>query len=350
MAGCKGAKKLLAINNDPEAPILAGADYAVYEVLPVDGIEDLVIAHVPREVKVTVTASPSRGLEATLSVTEHLAAEGYHVVPHLSARLVRDVAHLDEIIARLEPIGVREAFVPAGDATEPGDFPDAASLLRALAGRHLHRSRHHGLPREPPLHQRRDDDPGDVREGAAGDPHREPDLLRPGDDRGVGRERARSTGTTLPIWIGVPGVVDHARLLRISMRIGLGESTRFLLQQHGWVRRLLARRFSADELVRDLAPTVADPLANVAGLHFYTFNEVQRMERWRRRALDRLDRLAVSRRRGSRPRSPRPAARRRWRARQRGISLRGDAGVDRAQRLWLTTSTLCPSGSSTNAP
>jgi electron transfer flavoprotein alpha subunit len=38
MAGCKGAKKLLAINNDPEAPILAGADYAVIgdvnEVVP----------------------------------------------------------------------------------------------------------------------------------------------------------------------------------------------------------------------------------------------------------------------------------------------------------------------------
>jgi electron transfer flavoprotein alpha subunit len=29
MAGCKGAKKVLAINADPEAPILASADYAV---------------------------------------------------------------------------------------------------------------------------------------------------------------------------------------------------------------------------------------------------------------------------------------------------------------------------------
>jgi electron transfer flavoprotein alpha subunit len=38
MAGCKGAKKVLAINNDPEAPIMAGADYAVIgdvnEVVP----------------------------------------------------------------------------------------------------------------------------------------------------------------------------------------------------------------------------------------------------------------------------------------------------------------------------
>lgn len=38
LAGCKGAKKLLAINSDPEAPILASADYAVigdmHEIVP----------------------------------------------------------------------------------------------------------------------------------------------------------------------------------------------------------------------------------------------------------------------------------------------------------------------------
>ena len=88
-----------------------------YEILPVDGVEDLVLAHVPRSVKVTVTASPSRGLEATLTVVERLVGEGYQVVPHLSARLVRDVAHLDDLVARLEALGVHEAFVPAGDAT-----------------------------------------------------------------------------------------------------------------------------------------------------------------------------------------------------------------------------------------
>ena len=38
IAGCKGAKKILAINEDPEAPILASADYAVignlHEIVP----------------------------------------------------------------------------------------------------------------------------------------------------------------------------------------------------------------------------------------------------------------------------------------------------------------------------
>ena len=108
-----------------------------YEVLPVDGIEDLVIAHVPREVKVTVTASPSRGLEATLSVTEHLVAEGYHVVPHRRPGW----SATSRTSTRSSPGWSRSACArrscPPATATEPGDFPDAASLLRALAGRHL---------------------------------------------------------------------------------------------------------------------------------------------------------------------------------------------------------------------
>ena len=37
----------------------------------------------------------------------------------------------------------------------------------------------------------------------------------------------RRRGTTLPVWIGLPGTVDYAKLARISMKIGLGESARF---------------------------------------------------------------------------------------------------------------------------
>ena len=260
-----------------------------YEVLPVDGIEELVIAHVPREVTVTVTASPARGLEATLSVTEHLVAEGYQVVPHLSARLVRDVAHLDELVARLEAIGVREAFVPAGDAVEPGEFPDAASLLRALAGRHL---RELGITGYPESHHFIDDETT-IKAMYEKAPLATYIVSQICFDPAtiawwVGAVRER--GTTLPIWIGVPGIVDNAKLLRISMKIGLGESARFLRLHGNWLARLLTRQFKPDPLLRGLAPTLADPAANIAGFHMYTFNEIERTERWRRATLDRLGR------------------------------------------------------------
>src|SRR6186997_2389554 len=103
-----------------------------FEILPLDGIEEQVREHLPKDVKVTVTASPRKGLEATLDLSERLSKAGYPVVPHLSARLVRDRAHLEEVLARLSAVGIHELFVPAGDATEPGEFQGAAELLEAM--------------------------------------------------------------------------------------------------------------------------------------------------------------------------------------------------------------------------
>jgi methylenetetrahydrofolate reductase (NADPH) len=261
-----------------------------YEVLPLEGIEAAVVAHVPKEVTVTVTASPRRGLDPTLEVSERLARDGYAVVPHLSARLVRDAAHLEEVLARLRVAGIRELFVPAGDAPEPaGAFSGAGALLAAMGQRRAD-FRGIGITGYPESHHliRDDETISAMFEKAEMATYIVSQICFDADviARWIANVRARGTG--LPIWIGVPGVVDHAKLLRISMRVGLGESTRFLRAHHGWIRRLITRRFKPDGLVRDLASTAADPRANVAGFHFYTFNELARIERWRARTLDRL--------------------------------------------------------------
>jgi methylenetetrahydrofolate reductase (NADPH) len=67
---------------------------ARYEVIPTASIEEKVLEHIPPGFTITVTASPTKGLEATLSLAERLAVHGYTAVPHVSARLVRDEAHL----------------------------------------------------------------------------------------------------------------------------------------------------------------------------------------------------------------------------------------------------------------
>src|SRR5688500_15890239 len=90
-----------------------------FEILPLDGVEDQVLATVPSDVTLTVTASPTKGLGPTVDLTRRLVGHGYTVVPHLSARLVADTAELEEIVARLHEAGVREVFVVAGDAEEP---------------------------------------------------------------------------------------------------------------------------------------------------------------------------------------------------------------------------------------
>ena len=68
---------------------------ARYEVLPTASAEEAVLTHLPRERVITVTASPSKGLGATLDLAERLAGHGYVVVPHLAARTVAGGARRD---------------------------------------------------------------------------------------------------------------------------------------------------------------------------------------------------------------------------------------------------------------
>jgi methylenetetrahydrofolate reductase (NADPH) len=260
-----------------------------FEILPLDGIEEQVREHLTTDLKVTVTASPRKGLDATLDLSERLARAGYPVVPHLSARLVRDRAHLEDVLARLREAGVRELFVPAGDATEPGEFQGAADLLAAMGRARTHFDRI-GITGYPESHHLISDEETiramfakaematDIISQLCFDPAVIDGWIR----------KVRARGTHLPIWIGIPGSVDYAKLVRITMKIGMGESTRFLRHNRNILGRVLTRQFKPDKLLRDLTPVVTDPAANVPGFHLYTFNEVARTERWRRRTLDRL--------------------------------------------------------------
>jgi methylenetetrahydrofolate reductase (NADH) len=261
-----------------------------FEVLPLDGVEDEVQAHLGTDVTVTVTASPTRGLDATLELSEALVLAGYTVVPHLSARLVRDRAHLDEVIDRVLAAGIRSLFVPAGDASTPaGEFEGAAELLEAMGPRRAE-FEEIDITGYPESHHLISDEET-IRAMFAKAPmatHIVSQLCFDTDVICAWIAKVRRRGTDLPIWIGVPGRVKHAKLLRVSMQIGLGESARFLRHNRNWLSRLVTRQFEPDGLVRDLVPCATDPAARVGGLHLYTFNEVARTERWRREALERL--------------------------------------------------------------
>jgi methylenetetrahydrofolate reductase (NADPH) len=260
-----------------------------YEIIPLDGIEEQVLEHLGTDVRVTVTASPRKGLDATLELSERLARAGYPVVPHLSARLVRDRSELEEIADRLLEVGIRELFVPAGDAAEPGEFAGAAELLEAM-GPLRARFDEIGITGYPETHHLISDEET-IQAMFAKAPMATciiSQICFDADVIAAWIAEVRRRGVGLPLWIGLPGTVDYAKLVRISMKIGLGESARFLRNHSNWMSRLMTRQFKPDPLIKALAPTLADPAANVAGFHLYTFNEVARTERWRRATLARL--------------------------------------------------------------
>ena len=262
-----------------------------YEVLPTEDVEELVLAHVPREVTVTITASPRRGIEATISLAERLAGHGYQVVPHVSARLIKDEAHLHEVLERVAAVGRKEAFIVAGDAKEPaGEFPDSVSLLEAITA-HPHGLREIGITGYPERHSFIEDD---LTIQAMWDKRRIATYIVSNlcfDPRIVKKwvARVRRRGVQLPIHIGLAGVAEPAKLLRVSTRIGLADSARFLRGHSNWFMRMFQPGgYDPERFATGLLPDLAAPERNVAGLHFFTFNEIEATERWRRETLARL--------------------------------------------------------------
>lgn len=258
-----------------------------YEVLPTDNAAELVAAYVPHEVTITVTASPRRGMPQTIHLAVALARLGYRAVPHLSARLIRDRVELGQIVEALQGAGITNVFVVAGDAREPaGLFPDALSLLAALPPDHGFTEI--GVTGYPESHPFIHDD---VTIQAMWDKRRhatyivsnmsfDPESVK----RWVGRVRNR--GVQLPIHIGMAGVADPARLLRLSTKIGVADSARFLRGHPSWVARMFRPGgYEPGRFVSALMPDIAMPERRINGLHIFTFNEIEPTERWRREML-----------------------------------------------------------------
>jgi methylenetetrahydrofolate reductase (NADPH) len=264
---------------------------ARYEVLPAASVGDKVLAHVPVGRTVTVTASAGKGLDATLDLTETLCRSGYHVVPHLAARMVRGRGHLQEVVDRLVALGVDTVFVPAGDATPTADgYQGSLDLLEDLGvlGRPFP---HVGVAGYPESHPLIDDDVAvqamwDKREHATHVVSNlcfDPVALT----EWIGRMRRR--GTPMPLWVGLAGPVERAKLVLMASKIGVGESTRFLAKNKSVFARIATPGgYSPERFLDRLAPTVARPESLVEGLHVFTFNQVRETEQWRRDMLVRL--------------------------------------------------------------
>ncbi|MGC1419542.1 MAG: methylenetetrahydrofolate reductase [Acidimicrobiales bacterium] len=255
-----------------------------YEVIPSETIEEAVVMSVPFDVTVTVTASPTKGLEATVALAQRLSQHGYTVVPHLSARLVVDDQHLEDVVAQLRASGIDDVFVPAGDADPPaGRFDSALSLLTRLdeMGRPFSRM---GITGYPQSHPNIDDD---VTVQAMWDKRHyatyivsnlcfDPSVVR----RWVKRVRAR--GVVLPIYFGLAGPVERTKLLTMATKIGVGESARFLSGHAEWFLRMGAPGgYNPSRLLARTSATLRDPASDVEGLHVFTFNQVRQTEQWR---------------------------------------------------------------------
>lgn len=260
----------------------------LFELIPLKNVLDQA-KYLPDGAMVSVTASPAKGMDATLDLVEDLQQMGFDVMPHLSARLITDRAHLERILDRLDRLRITRVFVMGGDG-DPSEFFDSLSLLMAMdeIGHDLTEI---GIAAHPEGHT--------VISTAALDQailDKEPyassmttQMCFQGAAIADWLKSQRSAGVSLPVMLGMPGVADRRRLLKISARIGVGDSIRFLRKNSGVVAHfVLPGSHNPAELLEELGSTLDDPTIGIQGVHIFTFNSCDTTENWRRQYLAEL--------------------------------------------------------------
>lgn len=257
-----------------------------YELVPMKSIEQA-IDDLPPSADVSITCSPAKGIPATLEYTERAIGLGHRPIPHFAARMVESREDTAKLAGWLREHELREVYVIAGDAPDPhGPYEGALPFIRDLL----------------------DNDPGVHKVGIAGYPdghaliapeivheqlHAKQALLtEAGVDGWVSTQMcfdestirewlrsARADGLTLPIRLGVPGVVDRARLMTMGTRLGIGASLRFLSKNRSTVMQLMAPGgYDPTEMVVAFAGDA--PELGIEALHSFTFNAVADTRKW----------------------------------------------------------------------
>jgi methylenetetrahydrofolate reductase (NADPH) len=258
-------------------------DWTRFEIMPFARGEGEA-AKLPEPVRLTVTCSPKHGIDHTVEIATRLRALGHAVTVHLTARMIRDRSHLDELLAAMARAGIDDALLIGGDATPPhGPFSSAVNVL-PIIHEHPHRPEAIGIGGYPEGHPL-------VDSGTLAEALEEKSLLADyittqlcfdPDTLLAWVEATREAGIALPVVIGLPGRVDRRKLLEISTRVGVGASLRFLRKQRSLFGLLRLSRRSADTLYDALAPHVDDPQLGIAGFHYFTFNRLLETWRWER--------------------------------------------------------------------
>ncbi len=258
-----------------------------FEVVPLSTLDAAIEALPPRS-KVSVTCSPVKGIAATMELTDQIRSLGHEAIPHIAARMVESKPHVAEIANWLRTEEIGRMFLVGGDADPPhGPYAAAVDFLVDLldAGPELHTV---GVTSYPDGHVAISDDA--LHRALL----RKQQVLAEAGVRGYASTQMcfdpkrivswldgeRAEGIELPIHLGIPGVIDRAKLMTMGARLGIGASLGYLKKNRRAITKLVtASSYDPNDLLEPLSPHLRR--LNVEDLHCFTFNQVEATESWR---------------------------------------------------------------------
>ncbi|MEM7544545.1 MAG: methylenetetrahydrofolate reductase [Pseudomonadota bacterium] len=253
------------------------------EVMPrtAEKIDDF-RAILPQGTRVYVAHIEGTPIEDMVATAKRIADEGFPVMPHFPARIIRDKAMLEDWVARYQgEAGVDQALLLAGGVSTPhGDFSDSMQLLSSGVFDKAGFTRLH-VGGHPEGNKDIDPDGSDANVMEA---LRWKDEFQKRTDAEMAiatqfcfeaapviawADRLKAEGITLPIHIGVAGPAKLQTLIKFALACGVGPSLRVLQRRAGDVTKLLLP-FTPEDVITELAEhAAANPGFNITNVHVF---------------------------------------------------------------------------------
>ncbi|MDB4196751.1 methylenetetrahydrofolate reductase [Ascidiaceihabitans sp.] len=264
------------------------------EVMPrtASKVEDF-RAILPKGTRVYVAHIEGTPIEELVSTAARLNEEGFEVMPHFPARIIKDQATLTDWIARYQgEANVNQALLLAGGVTKPhGDYHSSMQLMESgefdRAGfKRLHVAGH--------PEGNKDIDPTGGMANVDEALRWKQDFSNRSDAEMAlatqfafesgpiieWAESLKAAGIDIPIHIGIAGPAKLQTMIKFAIACGVGPSLRVLQRRAKDVTKLLLP-FEPTEVISELAAhAAATPDTNIVKVHFFPLGGIKTNANW----------------------------------------------------------------------
>ncbi len=268
-------------------------DFSI-EVMPrtAEKIEDF-RAILPQGTRVYIAHIEGTPIEDMVATAKRLSADGFNVMPHFPARIIKDEATLGDWIARYQgEADIKQALLLAGGVDKPhGDYEDSMQLLSTglfdKAGfTHLHVAGH-------PEGNKDIDPDGSTKNVDAALNWKQEFSKRTDASMALATQFCFESapviewanglaegGFDLPIHIGVAGPAKLQTMIKFAIACGVGASLRVLQKRAKDVTKLLLP-FNPDQFLSELADyKAANPDFLITNVHFFPLGGIATNANW----------------------------------------------------------------------
>ncbi|WP_430464109.1 methylenetetrahydrofolate reductase [Tabrizicola sp.] len=261
------------------------------EVMPrtAEKVEDF-RAILPRGTRVYIAHIDGTPIEEMVATAKRIGAEGFDVMPHFPARIIKDRATLTDWVARYKDVGVRQGLLLAGGVANPvGDFATSMQLLETGAFTGFDRLHVAGHPEG-----NKDIDP-DGSDKMVMEAARWKSAFSERTDAKMAMatqfcfeaapviawvNRLAAEGVKLPVHIGVAGPAKLQTLIKFAIACGVGPSLRVLQKRAMDVTKLLLPYEPTDVVAELAAHKAKTPGFGIEQVHFFPLGGIKTNAQW----------------------------------------------------------------------